>query len=98
MTKRELIQFVQTLPADGTYAVRIWTRDDVQDIHEDLISRHKVYPQEFTTSEKDEILAKFQSIGQDRSSPREMTSKSLEAIIVEFSMDRDDTEIGIGLR
>ena len=98
MTKRELITFVQSLPADEMYAVRVWTRDDVQEIHEDLISRHQVYPEYFSDSEKGEILAKFQHIGLNRRNSREMTSKSLEAVIVEFSMDRDDTEIGIGLR
>ena len=97
MTNKEILKNVQRLGAKETFAVRVWTRDDVETAHSDLISEHKVYPQEFSDLQKDEILNQFQNFG-DSDESHEMTWQTLKEIIKDFSAERDDHEIGIGLR
>jgi hypothetical protein len=97
MTNKEILKYVQRRGTNETYAVRVWTRDEVETAHMELIAQHKIYPQELSDSEKDDILKRFQIFG-DSDELHEMTWRTLKDIVKDFSEERDDHEIGIGLR
>jgi hypothetical protein len=97
MTNKEILKYVQRRGKKENYAVRVWTRDEVEMAHMELIAKHMVYPQPLSDEEKDEILKLFQAYG-DSDYSHEMTWRSLKQIIIDFSEERDDYEIGIGLR
>jgi hypothetical protein len=97
ITNKEILKQVQQQGTNETYAVRVWTRDQVEAAHMELIAQHKVYSQDLSDSEKDDILKRFQAFG-DSDEWHEMTWQSLTEIVKDFSEERDDYEIGIGLR
>jgi hypothetical protein len=97
MTNKEILNYVQRRGKRENYAVRVWTRDEVETAHMELIEQHVVYPQPLSNDEKDEILKLFHAYG-DSDDSHEMTWRSLKRIIIDFSEERDDHEIGIGLR
>ena len=97
MTNKEILKHVQRRGKRENYAVRVWTRDEVEMAHMELIAKHVVYPQPLSNGDKDEILKLFQAYG-DSDYSHEMTWRSLKQIIIDFSEERDDHEIGIGLR
>lgn len=97
MTNKEILKHVQRRGTNETFAVRVWTRDEVETAHLELIAEHKIHPQELSDSEKDDILKQFQTFG-DSDESHEMTWRTLKEIIKDFSEERDDYEIGIGLR
>ena len=97
MTNKEILKHVQRRGKRENYAVRVWTRDEVEMAHMELIAKHVVYPQPLSNGDKDEILKLIQAYG-DSDYSNEMTWRSLKQIIIDFSEERDDHEIGIGLR
>jgi hypothetical protein len=97
ITNKEILKHVQRRGTKETYAVRVWTRDEVETAHMELIAQHKVYMQELSDSEKDDIIERFQTFG-DSDESHEMTWRTLKEIVKNFSEERDDYEIGIGLR
>lgn len=89
ITNKEILKQVQQQGTNETYAVRVWTRDEVETAHMDLIAQNKVNPQELSESEIDEILELFQEYG-DSNYLHEMTWQTLKEIIKDYSEERDD--------
>ena len=95
MTNKEILKYVQRRGRNETYAVRVWTRDEVETAHMELIEQYKVNPQELSGAEKDDILKRFQAYG-DSNELHEMTWRTLKEIVKDYSEERDDYQTGIG--
>ena len=98
MKKQQLLKTAKKLSDKETYAVQIWTREDVQAAHDDLMLDGKVYEKDFENFEKDDILEEFERQSRDERDRREMNWDNLRKIIIDFSESRDELEIRMRYR
>jgi hypothetical protein len=91
MNKKEILELARNLPAKQSYAVKVWTREDVQAAHDDLMIEGRVYPQDFEEFEKNEILDELE-LQSRKPFNRDMTWENLRRIIIQFSESRDERD------